>query len=102
MKANRKPLAVIASAIFAVGAAGIVATHSDGGMGTARAAVAPAPGPEVDVATVVSQTITEWQNYSGRLEAVDKVDIRPLASGKIVAVHFKDGALVQKGARLFT
>ena len=38
----------------------------------------------------------------GRLEAIDKVDIRPLVPGTIVAVHFKDGALVKKGDPLFT
>ena len=51
---------------------------------------------------MVSKTITDWQSYSGRLEAVDKVDIRPLVPGTIVAVHFKDGALVKKGDPLFT
>jgi multidrug efflux system membrane fusion protein len=56
----------------------------------------------VDVAAVVSKTITDWQSYSGRLEAVDHVDIRPLVPGTIVAVHFKDGQLVKKGDALFT
>jgi multidrug efflux system membrane fusion protein len=50
----------------------------------------------------VSQTITDWQSYSGRLEAIDRVDVRPLVPGTIVAVHFKDGALVKKGEPLFT
>ncbi|KJV40949.1 efflux RND transporter periplasmic adaptor subunit [Acinetobacter brisouii] len=56
----------------------------------------------VDVANVVSQTITDWQEYSGRLEAIDQVDVRPQISGKLVAVHFKDGSLVKKGALLFS
>ncbi|HIH2761610.1 TPA: multidrug efflux RND transporter periplasmic adaptor subunit CeoA, partial [Burkholderia lata] len=60
-----------------------------------------APLPEVDVATVVPQTVTDWQSYSGRLEAVEKVDVRPQVSGTIVAVNFKDGALVKKGDVLF-
>jgi multidrug efflux system membrane fusion protein len=62
---------------------------------------AAAPLPEVDVATVVPQTVTDWQSYSGRLEAVEKVDVRPQVSGTIVAVNFKDGALVKKGDVLF-
>jgi multidrug efflux system membrane fusion protein len=102
MIANRKKLAVILGALFVAGAAGIIVTHDNGPLAFAHAAAAPAPGPEVDVATVVSQTITEWQSYSGRLEAVDKVDIRPLVPGKIVAVHFSDGAIVKKGDPLFT
>ncbi|WP_176118356.1 biotin/lipoyl-binding protein, partial [Burkholderia stagnalis] len=56
-----------------------------------------APLPEVDVATVVPQTVTDWQSYSGRLEAIEKVDVRPQVSGTIVSVNFKDGALVKKG-----
>jgi len=51
----------------------------------------------VDVASVVNKTITDWQEYSGRLEAIDQVDIRPQVSGKLIAVHFKDGSLVKKG-----
>ncbi|ABX17057.1 multidrug efflux RND transporter periplasmic adaptor subunit CeoA [Burkholderia multivorans] len=62
---------------------------------------AAAPLTEVDVATVVPQTVTDWQSYSGRLEAVEKVDVRPQVSGTIVAVNFKDGALVKKGDVLF-
>jgi multidrug efflux system membrane fusion protein len=64
----------------------------------AEAAIKPsAPTMEVDAATVVSKTITDYQNYSGRLEAVEKVEIRPLVPGTIVAMHFVDGALVKKG-----
>jgi multidrug efflux system membrane fusion protein len=76
--------------------------HGDAPVNSAQAAAHSATATEVDVATVVSKTITDWQSYSGRLEAVDKVDIRPLVPGTIVAVHFKDGALVKKGDQLFT
>jgi multidrug efflux system membrane fusion protein len=57
--------------------------------------------PEVDVAAVLNKTVTDWQSYSGRLEAVDRVDVRPQVSGTIVSVDFKDGALVKKGQTLF-
>jgi membrane fusion protein, multidrug efflux system len=57
--------------------------------------------PEVDVAAVLDKTVTDWQEYSGRLEAVDKVEVRPLVSGTIVSVNFKDGSLVKKGDVLF-
>jgi membrane fusion protein, multidrug efflux system len=59
------------------------------------------PPPEVDVATVLARTVTDWQSYSGRLEAVEKVDVRPQVAGTIVSVNFKDGALVKKGDTLF-
>jgi multidrug efflux system membrane fusion protein len=99
----RKPVSLIIGALFIVGVASFATIHGHGGgaIGTAVAA-ASAPAVDVDVATVVSQSITEWESYSGRLEAIDKVDVRPEVSGKIVAVHFKDGALVKKGELLFT
>jgi multidrug efflux system membrane fusion protein len=56
---------------------------------------------DVDVASVPDETVTDWQEYSGRLEAIEKVDIRPLVSGTIVSVNFKDGSLVTKGDVLF-
>lgn len=61
-----------------------------------------APAPEVDVASVLARKVTDWQGYSGRLEAVDRVDVRPQVSGTITAVHFRNGALVKKGDVLFT
>lgn len=71
-------------------------------IGSAAAAASAPEAPGVDVATVISREITEWQGYSGRLEAVDNVQVRALVSGTIVAVHFKDGANVKKGDPLFT
>ena len=62
---------------------------------------APTIVPEVDVAAVIEKTISDWQSYSGRLEAVEKVAVRPQVSGTIVSVNFKDGALVKKGDTLF-
>lgn len=68
----------------------------------ARGDSPPPPAPaEVDVAQVVSATMVDAQLYSGRLEAIDRVDVRPLVGGAIVAVRFKDGALVKKGDVLF-
>jgi len=68
---------------------------------TAQAQTPPAGAP-VDVAPAFSRTIVDWQRYSGRLEAIDRVDIRPLVSGTLTQVHFQDGALVKKGDELFT
>ena len=74
---------------------------------TARtpAVAEPPPAPaaaQVDVAEVVSRPITDWQSYSGRLEAVERVEIRPLVSGTLTRIHFRDGSLVRKGELLFT
>lgn len=99
-----RPAVTLVAAIAAASAIGYATYQADRGaiIPAAQAEAAPAPALEVDVATVVSQSITEWQSYSGRLEAVDRVDIRPLVPGTIVAVHFKDGQRVKKGDALFT
>lgn len=65
-------------------------------------AVAAMPAVEVDVAPVVARKVVDWQSYSGRLEAVERVDIRPRVSGTITEVHFRNGAQVKKGDVLFT
>ena len=66
----------------------------------ATAAAAPA-GPPVTAATVIERSITETQEFSGRLEAVEKVDIRARVGGFITSVNFKPGSLVKKGDVLF-
>ena len=63
----------------------------------------PPGGPmPVSVAEVQSRDITLWNEFSGRLEAVDSVEIHPQVSGKLQAVHFEEGARVKKGDKLFT
>jgi len=78
----------------------IVVARGGASVPAARAAPSPAP-PRVGVAAVLSRVVTDWQGYSGRLEAVDDVAVRSLVSGAIVAVQFKDGARVAKGDPLF-
>lgn len=56
----------------------------------------------VSVATVQEVPVTEWDEFSGRVQAVDMVEVRPRVSGEIVAVHFADGQLVKQGDLLFT
>ena len=60
----------------------------------------PAP-PAVTVAPVLERDVAEWDEFSGRLEAVDQVDIRPRVSGYIKRVTFTDGREVRKGEVLF-
>lgn len=70
---------------------------------TATAASAPAqpPAVPVTVAVVASRDVTNWENFSGRLEAIDRVQIRPRVGGAIQSVHFREGALVKQGDLLF-
>ncbi|MBF6616017.1 efflux RND transporter periplasmic adaptor subunit [Pollutimonas thiosulfatoxidans] len=60
------------------------------------------PVAAVEVATVAARDMVDWREYAGRLEAVDRVALRPLVSGTLVGVHFADGALVEAGDLLFT
>jgi RND family efflux transporter MFP subunit len=53
------------------------------------------------VATPLSQRVADWDDYSGRFEPVDSVDVRPRVSGAIQSVHFQDGQMVQQGELLF-
>lgn len=101
MTKSRSKLALLLIAgVAAAGAAGIVVGqgHAD----APQTAAAAPPPPEVDVAPVVVRKITDWQSYSGRLEAVDRVEVRPQVAGAITAVHFRNGALVRQGDVLFT
>jgi len=59
------------------------------------------PLPKVTVAQVVARDITEWDEFTGRLEAVHSVEIRPRVSGYISAVRFEEGAIVNRGDLLF-
>jgi multidrug efflux system membrane fusion protein len=56
----------------------------------------------VTVALVEARDITTWEEFSGRLEAVDRVQIRSRVDGAIQSVNFREGALVKAGDLLFT
>lgn len=66
------------------------------------AAQAPAPPPpQVTAAEVISRDLTEWDEFTGRLEAVNTVAVRPRVSGYVAAVRFDEGAIVSRGDLLF-
>lgn len=60
-----------------------------------------APLPEVDVATVLFQSIQQWDQFNGHISAIESVDIRPRVSGYIQKIAFKEGDEIQKGDLLF-
>src|SRR5689334_18356189 len=62
---------------------------------------APPPPPGVSVAPVLQRDVAEWDEFSGRLQAVDQVEIRPRVSGYIKRVTFTEGREVKKGETLF-
>lgn len=72
------------------------------GCGAAAQSPPPAPAPPaVSVATVEFRPLPQWDDFTGRLEAVDTVDLRPRVSGQITETLFADGARVRKGQVLF-
>ena len=71
--------------------------------GPAKATPSPAAqATPVSVATVVQSDVATWNDFSGRLEAVERVDIRSRVAGTVEAVHFREGALVKAGDLLLT
>lgn len=60
------------------------------------------PAPQVSVAQVISQRVTPWDEFTGRLQAPQTVALRPRVSGYIEEVVFSEGELVKQGQVLFT
>lgn len=69
---------------------------------SSNAAPAGPPPPNVTVAVPLQRNIVDWDEYIGRFEAIQDVEIRPRASGAINAVLFRDGQYVRRGQPLFT
>jgi RND family efflux transporter MFP subunit len=69
--------------------------------GCSEPAAPPEVPPLVEVAVPLSQRVADWDDYSGRFEPVDAVEVRPRVSGAIESVHFTDGQIVAQGDLLF-
>jgi membrane fusion protein, multidrug efflux system len=54
------------------------------------------------VATVIERDVPIWDEFSGRLEAVERVEVRSRVAGAVQAIHFREGALVKQGDLLIT
>ncbi|MDB5811538.1 MAG: efflux transporter, family, subunit [Betaproteobacteria bacterium] len=100
---NIKPLftrkiIAIAVGVIVIGVAGTVSISSR----ASKAPVAARAPASVSVASVLEKQVIEWDDFSGRVEAIEHVEIRPRVAGTIDAVHFQEGQLVKKGDALFT
>ncbi|ROO27593.1 RND transporter [Salinisphaera orenii MK-B5] len=83
---------------------GAVAAYAVSSPTTAKAqaqAQAATPPPAVTVAPVIVKSLHEWQEFTGRLQAVESVEVRARVNGYIDRVAFADGAIVHKGDLLF-
>src|SRR6185312_7028147 len=87
------------AALVAVGA-GAFALRSAGAESKAAAAAAQPQAMPVPVQVVQQQEVTTWDEFSGRLEAVERVDVRSRVAGQVKSVHFTEGALVKAGELL--
>ena len=59
------------------------------------------PAPEVSVAEVVARPVQQWDDFTGRISAVETVDLRPRVSGYVHRVAYEEGQVVGKGDLLF-
>ena len=59
------------------------------------------PPPEVGVAQVLSKSVQQWDEYTGRITAIDTVELRPRASGYVQRVAYKEGQDVKRGDLMF-
>ncbi|MET0520248.1 MAG: efflux RND transporter periplasmic adaptor subunit, partial [Burkholderiaceae bacterium] len=74
------------------------------GLSSAEADAPPAAAPAtpVSVAAVQASEVATWEEFSGRLEAVERVELRPRVPGTVQSVHFREGALVKQGDLLIS
>lgn len=98
---SNRLLAVGTALVLAMAVAGLTFTlqspqvHAD-------SLPAQPPATPVSVATVAQTEVATWDEFSGRLEAVERVDLRSRVAGTVQSVHFREGALVKKGDLLVT
>jgi len=96
---KRRLLAVVLAVLAVTGISAAVFGVSSS---SAQPGAAEPQATPVSVATVVQSDVSAWDEFSGRLEAVERVDIRSRVAGNIQSVHFREGALVKKGDLLLT
>ncbi len=94
---HRRPAPM--SSILSAGGLVLLAALS---LGEARAQGGPPPAPPVQVSAPLAQRVTNWDEFTGRFEASEQVEVRARVSGFLDSIHFKDGDLVKKGDLLFT
>jgi len=93
---------VIKAGAYLLSLGGIILLSACSEDASAPTATMSMPPPAVSVAQVLQKKISNWEEFTGRLEAVENVELRPRVSGYIESVDFKEGALVKAGQLLFT
>src|SRR5690349_10415689 len=101
--ARRRNLITAATlaALVALAAGGFALRSTDAESKPPASAAQPQAMP-VPVQLIEKREVTTWDEFSGRLEAVERVDVRSRVAGAVQAVHFREGALVKQGELLIT
>ena len=86
--------------MLAIGLATLVGLNAGCSSSSSAQPKAPAPA-EVSVAEVICKQLGDSDEFTGRLEAVNAVEVRPRVSGYLQSVHFKEGAIVRRSDVLF-
>lgn len=83
-----------------VAAAAVISLAAGGSEAPGRLPASP-PAPQVSVAQVISRQVTPWDEFTGHVEAVQSVDLRPRVTGYVERVAFQEGQMVRRGDLLF-
>jgi len=99
---RRRPVLVATGFLVALAATVYVASPAGGhAADTTSAPVAP-PAPKVTVAPVEQQLVTEFEELTGRVDALETVELRARVAGHLASVHFQAGQIVNQGDVLFS
>src|SRR5688572_33365191 len=97
-----KRIQIVAATIAAVALLSGGALYLRSSNAQPKAAAAAPQAMPVPVAVIEEHEVTTWDEFSGRLEAVERVDIRSRVAGQVKSVHFTEGSLVKAGDLLVT
>src|SRR5688500_18767496 len=97
-----KRIQIVAATIAAIAILSGGAFYLRSSSAQTKAAAAQPQAIPVPVAVIEEREVTTWDEFSGRLEAVERVDVRSRVAGQVKAVHFTEGALVKRDDLLVT
>ena len=92
-----KRIQIVAATIAALAVLSGGALYLRSSNAETKPAMAQPQALPVPVAVIDQQEVLTWDEFSGRLEAVERVDVRSRVAGQVKAVHFTEGALVRRG-----
>jgi multidrug efflux system membrane fusion protein len=97
---NRRGLLAGLTASVALSAVAVFTLSGTRAQGDTAPTAPPAVPVSVSVATVEAREVVPWAEFSGRLEAIERVELRSRVAGVVEAVHFREGNLVKQGELL--